>query len=101
MRGLSKEQKDALEKQMKERSEAMKKNAALNTAFNNGMTAKQGKQWDAAIKSFEEAATADATQHVIFANLGECYMYLADTKTGPEKEAAVAKGLENYAKVLR
>jgi tetratricopeptide (TPR) repeat protein len=100
MRGLSKEQKEALEKQMKERSESMKKNAALNTAFNNAMTAKQSKQWDAAIKAFEEAATVDATQHVIFANLGECYMNLADTKTGPDREAAVAKGLENYAKVV-
>jgi tetratricopeptide (TPR) repeat protein len=100
MRGLSKEQKEALEKQMSERSEAMKKNKVLNDAFNNAMAAKQSKQWDAAAAAFEEAAKVDATQHVIFANLGECYMNVADSKTGPDREAAMAKGLENYAKVV-
>src|SRR4029453_16853567 len=36
-RGLTKEQKEAMEKQIKERSEQMKKRGELNTAFNAGM----------------------------------------------------------------
>ena len=100
MRGLSKEQKEALEKQMAERSESMKKNKALNDAFNNAMAAKQAKQWDAAIDGFKKAAEIDPNQHVIFANLGECYMALAETKAGPEREAATTQGLEAYAKVV-
>ena len=38
-RGMSAEQKAALEKQMKERSESIKKNKALNDEFNAGRTA--------------------------------------------------------------
>ncbi|MCW5979970.1 MAG: carboxypeptidase regulatory-like domain-containing protein [Bryobacteraceae bacterium] len=100
MRGLSKEQREAIEKQMQERSEAMKKNKALNDAFNAGMAAKQAKQWDAAIDAFKKATELDATQHVIYANLGESYMSLADAKTGPERDAAMEQGLEAYAKVV-
>ena len=36
---MSAEQKEQIEKQMKERAEAMKKNKALNDAFNVGMEA--------------------------------------------------------------
>jgi tetratricopeptide (TPR) repeat protein len=100
MRGLSREQKEALEKQMSERSEAMKKNKALNDAFNAGMTAKNAKQWDAAVDAFQKAAELDPNQHVVFANLAECYMNMADTKTGPPRDEALAKGLDNYAKVV-
>lgn len=100
MRGLSKEQREALEKQMRERSEAMRRNKALNDAFNAGMAAKQAGQWEVAVENFQKAAEIDPQQHVVWANLAESYMSLADTKRGPEQEAAMAKSLEAWEKVV-
>lgn len=100
MRGLTKEQREALEKQMRERSEAMRRNKALNDAFNAGMAAKQAGQWEAAVENFQKAAEIDPQQHVVWANLAESYMSLADTKRGPEQEAAMAKSLEAWEKVV-
>lgn len=99
-RGMTAEQRKAIEKQMEQRSQAMKKNKALNDAFNAGMTAKQAKQWDVAIQNFEKAAEADPKQHVVWANLAESYVQMAATKAGAEREAALNKGLESYQKVI-
>jgi len=69
-RGMSAEQKAALEKATKEREAALSKNKALNDAFNQGMTAMQGKQWDAAVDAFNKANELDPKQTVIWAHLG-------------------------------
>jgi tetratricopeptide (TPR) repeat protein len=99
-RDMTPEQKAALEKQAKERSEAMKKNKELNDAFNGGMEAIKANNFQAAVDSFEKAATMDATQHVIFGQLAEAYGSLSKTKTGAEKDAANAKSLENFQKAI-
>lgn len=99
-RDISPEQRAAIEKAMKERSEAMKKNAALNSAFNDGVNALQGKQYDQAVAAFEKAAELDAKQHVVFAQLAESYIGQAGAKTGPERDAAMEKGLQNYQKAI-
>lgn len=99
-RDMTPEQKAALEKQAKERSEAMKKNKELNDAFNGGMEAMKTNNFAAAVESFEKAATLDATQHVIFGQLADAYGALAKTKTGAEKEAANTKSLENFQKAI-
>ncbi len=99
-RGLTEEQRRALEQQMEERARALKKNKELNDAFNAGMTARQAKQWDAAIQAFEKAAQIDPEQHVVWANLADSYINLADTKAGADRQAALQKGLEAYAKVI-
>ena len=44
-REMSKEQKDALEKQAKERAAALAKNKELNDAFNTGMEALKAKNF--------------------------------------------------------
>src|SRR5436190_12395532 len=80
-RSLTPEQKAAMEKQIKEQSEKMKKNKELNDAFNAGMEAMTAKNWQAAIDSFGKAATMDPTQQAIWAQLGEANMRLAETKT--------------------
>jgi len=100
LRGMSKEQKEALEKQMKERSEAMKKNKELNDAFNTGMAALAGKQFDAAVEAFTKGSTIDPKQHVIWANLADAYKGVAAAKTGDEQTAALTKGQEAWAKAL-
>jgi len=99
-RGLSAEQKAALEKQNKEREEALKKNKELNDAFNGGMAAAQNKQWADAITAFNKASELDPKQHVVWAQLAEAEMNLAATKTGAEADAEMQKGLDAYTKAI-
>lgn len=99
-RGMSAQQKAELEKQLKEREEAMKKNKELNDAFNAGMTAAQAKQWDQAIASFNKASELDAKQHVVWAQLAEAEMNFAATKSGAEADGETAKGLDAYQKAI-
>ncbi|MBZ2186529.1 MAG: tetratricopeptide repeat protein [Bryobacter sp.] len=99
-RDMSPEQKAALEKQAKERAEAMKKNKELNDAFNGGMEAMKVNNFQGAVESFEKAATLDANQHVIYGQLAEAYGQLAKTKTGAEKEEINNKSLGAFKKAI-
>jgi tetratricopeptide (TPR) repeat protein len=99
-RDMTPEQKAALEKQIKERAGAMAKNKVLNDAFNQGMEALKTKQYDAAIQAFTKAGEMDPKQNVIWGNLAETYSELAKTKTGAEKDAALGKAAEAYAKAI-
>lgn len=98
--GLTDEQKAAIEKQMEERSKAMKKNKELNDAFNAAMVAKESRQWEVAVENFEKAVEIDPEQHVVWAHMADSYMNLADAKTGAERDEALARGIEAYGKVL-
>jgi tetratricopeptide (TPR) repeat protein len=99
-RDMSPEQRAAMEKAMKEREQAMSKNKALNDAFNEGMEALRGKQWEAAVNAFAKAGELDPKQHVVWAQLAEASVSLAATKTGAEKDAAMAKGLDAFSKAM-
>ncbi len=99
-RDMSPEEKAKLEKAVKEREQALSKNKALNDAFNQGMTAMQGKQWDAAIEAFSKANEMDPKQNVIWAQLAEAYVQSSATKTGAEQQAAMSKGLDAFTKAL-
>jgi tetratricopeptide (TPR) repeat protein len=99
-RDMSPEEKAKLEKAVKEREQALSKNKALNDAFNAGMAAMQGKQWDAAIEAFNKANEMDPKQNVIWAQLAEAYVQSSATKTGADQQAAMTKGLEAFAKAL-
>ena len=99
-RGMSGTQKAELEKAMKEREAALKKNKELNDAFNVGMAAIQNKQFDQAVQSFTKASELDPKQNVVWAQLAEAYVGVAGTKTGAEQEQAFAKGLEAYNKAI-
>jgi tetratricopeptide (TPR) repeat protein len=99
-RDMTPEQRAALEKQVKERAAAMAKNKELNDAFNAGMEAMKTKQFDQAVASFTKAAELDPKQHVIFGQLAEAHSEISKTKTGPEKDAALAKSFENYEKAI-
>jgi tetratricopeptide (TPR) repeat protein len=78
----------------------MAKDKALQDAFNTGMEAKNAKNYSVAVDSFEKASTMAPTQHVVWAQLAESYISLADTKTGAEQAAAVDKGIAAYAKAV-
>lgn len=99
-REMSPEQRAAIEKAMKERQQAMAKNKALNDAFNAGMEALKNKQFDVAVESFTKAAELDPKQHVVWAQLAEAHMGVANAKTGEERTNAMNKGLEAYVKAL-
>ena len=99
-RSLTPEQKAAMEKQIKEQSEKMKKNRELNDSFNAGMDALKAKQYDVAVASLTKASELDPTQHAVWANLGEAYVQLAGTKTGPEHDDAMGKALQAYQKAI-
>jgi len=99
-RSMSPEEKAAFEKANKEREKEMAKNKALNDAFNAGKDAMNNKQYDVAIAQFTKAGEMAPDQPVIWANLGEAEMMASRTKTGADRDAAIAKGLEAYKKTL-
>lgn len=99
-RDISPEQKQAIEKAMKDREAAMAKNKALNDAFTQGMEALKTRQYEPAIGLFTKASEMDPKQHVVWAQLAEAYMGLGGTKTGADQEAAFTKGLDAYRKAM-
>jgi len=99
-RGMSPEEKAAFEKQNKENAELKAKNRALNEAFNAGKEAMNNKQYDVAADKFTAATQMAADQPVIWANLADAEVHLADTKTGADHDAALTKAGEAYQKAL-
>jgi len=99
-RQMTPEQKAAMEKQISQNAEKFKKNKELNDSFNAGFEALQNKKYDDAVTNLEKAATLDQTQSAVYANLGDAYMGLAGTKTGPEFDATAQKGIDAYAKAI-
>ncbi|MGA3023665.1 MAG: tetratricopeptide repeat protein [Bryobacteraceae bacterium] len=100
-RGLSDDQKAAIEQQMKERQKLASKNKALNDAFNAGRTAMTAKQFDEAVTQFGKAAEIDSSQGAIWSNMAEAYVSLGDSKTdAAEKQAAYEKGFDAYQKAI-
>jgi tetratricopeptide (TPR) repeat protein len=99
-RQMSPEQKAALEKQIKDQAEKMKGRKELNDAFNAGMDAEKAGNWQQAVDSFSKASTLDPTQIAVWSQLAESYVRLAQTKTGPDFDATMQKGLEAYQKAI-
>lgn len=99
-RQLSPEQKEALKKEMEKREASMKKNAALNQAYNDGMTALNNKQYDQAIENLTKASELDPTQIAVWSNLANAYQEQAKTKTGADFDAGMQKALDAYGKAL-
>lgn len=99
-RSMTPEQKAAMEKQIKEQAEKMKKNKELNDAFNAGMDAMTAKNWAAAVEAFNRAAVADPTQTAIYQQLGEAHMKLAEGKTGAEYDTHVGESMKAYQKAI-
>jgi len=108
---LTAEQKAALDKSMKENKEKMQKNKALNDAFNEGFAALQAApqqttpdakalQYQTAVTALTKASELDATQPAVWSNLGDAYSGLASSKTGPEFDETVAKGVAAYTKAI-
>lgn len=99
-KGLTKEQKEAIEKATKEREAQLAKNKELNDAYTAGKQALDAKMYDAAIENLNKAAMLDANQVAVWSSLAEAYVGLAGTKTGADAAAAYDKGFDAYRKAI-
>lgn len=110
-RGMSKEQKEQYETQLKQRSESMKKNKALNDAYNAGQDAlkagdaeqdkaKKAADYQTAVDKFNQASQMDANQVAIWDSLGEAYNGLAHTQTGDDQTKSYDAAIDAYKKSL-
>jgi len=98
-RGMSKEQKEAFEKNAKAREAQMAKNKALNEAYTNGKNAVEAKQWDAAIENLVKASELDPKQGAVWSTLADAYVGKAQA-TPPEAAGFYEKGFDAFKKAL-
>jgi len=110
-RGMSKEEKEKFEAQAKKNAESMKKNKALNDAFNGGEDAMKAAvaepdkaqkivKYQTAIDSFNKAGELDATQAAVWDALGEAYSGLGDQQLGDDRNKSYDQAIANYNKGL-
>jgi len=110
-RGMSAEQKKQFEEAAKKQQEQMKKNKALNDAFNAGQDAKKAGDADTdpakkaadyqtAIDSFNKAGEIDPSQIAVWNSLGEAYNGLASTQKGDDKTKSYDAAIAAYNKSL-
>lgn len=110
-RGMSKEAKEQYEAQMKQRAEQMKKNKALNDAYNAGKDAMTKAQSDtdnaakitdyqAAVDNFKKASDLDPKQEAVWAGLGDAYYYMGQAQTGDDRTKSYDAAIDAYQKVL-
>jgi len=110
-RGMSKEEKEKFEATAKKNADIMKKNKALNDAFNGGEDAlkaaaaepdkaQKAVKFQAAIDSFNKAGEQDPSQVAVWNALGESYSGLGDAQTGDERNKSYDQAIVNYNKSL-
>jgi tetratricopeptide (TPR) repeat protein len=110
-RQMTPDQRAALEKSMAENKGKIQKQKALNDSFNEGVTAlgdapkqatpeAKAEKYQAAVTALQKAGEVDPAQPAVWANLGDAYLGLAGTKTGPEFDDATAKGIDAYNKAI-
>lgn len=110
-RAMSKEQKEQYEAQVKKNAEAMKKNKALNDAFNTAQDqlklaqaeqdkTKQVTEYQTAIDSLNKAAEVDPNQVAIWNAMGEAYSGMGHSQTGDDRNKSYDKAIESYQKSL-
>ena len=110
-RGMSKEQKEQYEAQLKKNSEAIKKNKALNDTFNAGQDAlkmanadtdpaKKKTDYQTAIDSFTKGSQMDANQPAIWDSLAQAYEGMGKAQTGDERTKSLDQAVDAYKKGL-
>lgn len=98
-RGMSAEQKAAIEKTQKENEARLAKNKALNDAYGAGKAALDAKNYDEAVTNFSKAAEMDATQPVIFSQMAAAYEGAAQSKPA-EAQALREKEFDAWKKAI-
>ena len=110
-KSMTKEQKEQYEAQLKKNSEAIKKNKALNDAFNSAQDslkagaaetdpAKKIADYQAAVDSLNKGSEMDPNQVAIWNSLGEAYTGLAKAQTGDDRNKSYDQAIAAYNKSL-
>jgi tetratricopeptide (TPR) repeat protein len=110
-RGMSKEEKEKFEATAKKNAEVMKKNKALNDAFNAGEDslkaaaaepdkAQKIVKYQAAIDNFNKAGELDPSQVAVWNASGEAYAGLGDAQTGDDRTKSYDQAIASYNKSL-
>jgi Flp pilus assembly protein TadD len=99
-KGLSKEQKDALEKANKAREEQIAQRKELNDSYSAGKEALDAKMYDAAVEAFNKAAMLDPMQVAVWSGLADAYIGAAGQKTGADASALYDKGFDAFRKAI-
>jgi tetratricopeptide (TPR) repeat protein len=110
-KAMTKEQKEQYEAQLKKNSEAMKKNKALNDAFNAAQdqvkmaaaetdNAKKITEYQSAIDSLNKAGEMDPSQVAVWNSLGEAYSGLGRAQTGDDRNKSYDQAIASYQKSL-
>ena len=109
--GMSKEQKEQYEAQLKKNEESIRKNKALNDAYNAGQDAfkaaeadtdpaKKAADYQTAVDNYNKASQMDANQVAIWDSLGEAYYGLGLTQTGDARTKSLDAAIDAYKKGL-
>lgn len=99
-RGMSDEQKEALQREYEARKKELAAHKELNDAYNVGATALENKQYAQAIESLQKASTLDPKQTAVWVTLADAYLGEAGTKTGADRDADIQKGIDSYNKAI-
>ncbi len=81
-------------------AETLAEKRALFEAFRAGTSALRAKEYEQAVASFTLASQLDASEGVIWADLGESLLGLFGTKTGSERDQAMDQALSAYGKAV-
>lgn len=111
-KSMSKEQREQFEAQAKKASEQMKKNKALNDAFNAGVDdMKKGQAttdptqkvaaYKAAVDSLTQASQLDPSQVAVWENLGMANYQMGQAQTGDDKTKDFDAALQDYQHALQ
>jgi tetratricopeptide (TPR) repeat protein len=99
-KGMTKEQKDAIEKANKAREEQIAQRKELNDSYTAGKEALDAKMYDAAIEAFNKAAVLDPMQVAVWSGLADSYIGAAGQKTGADAAALYDKGFDAFRKAI-
>ncbi len=100
IRSMSESERKAYEEALKKRQQQISKNKELNEAFNAGMVAKEMKDYPTAVEKLTAASAIDPEQHVVWAQLADAQLSLAQTKTGDERTQALDGAVASYDKAI-
>ncbi len=115
-RGMSKEQKEQFEAAAKKREDQMKKNKALNDAYNAGEDARKkgdadpsqtdeqktakAADYQTAIDNYKKASELDPNQFAIWSQMGLTYYNLGNLQKGDDQTKSYEAGVAAYQKAL-
>ena len=98
-KGMSKEEREKLDKQTKDREAQIAKNKELNDAYTAGRNALDAKMYDAAIDSFNKAAAINPKQVAIWSGLADAYG-APPGKNRPMRRCSYDKSFDAFKKAI-